>query len=49
MVASGISSNTEATNTPAGGAVHLTLTDSEEIFIKSSGPGVPTSIIISFN
>lgn len=27
----------------------LTLTGSEEIFIKSSGPGVPTSIIISFN
>lgn len=26
-----------------------TLTESEEIFIKSSGPGVPTSIIISFN
>lgn len=27
----------------------MALTDSEEIFIKSSGPGVPTSIIISFN
>lgn len=27
----------------------VALTDSEEIFINSSGPGVPTSSIISFN
>lgn len=48
--------NTDATQTQAEVAVqqmwvqrYLTLTDSDEIFIKSSGPGVPTSVIISFN